>query len=128
KVIGAQLRDYDFLARYGGDEFVAIVPETKAEDISDLCLRIESAVAAFELPFADGQSARVGVSPGSATYQRGLSFDEMVIAADKAMYLRKTVRKRIAAIDTANTLDTAAPGGSFILELDESHVVSAAVN
>jgi len=28
QVIGEQLRDYDFLARYGGDEFVALIPET----------------------------------------------------------------------------------------------------
>ena len=94
KVIAGQLRDYDFLARYGGDEFVAIVPETKPEDVADLCMRIEKAVAAFELPFSDGESARVGVSPGSATYQRGFSFDQMIVAADKAMYMRKQYRKR----------------------------------
>lgn len=31
-----QLRDYDFLARYAGDEFVAIVPETGNEDTREL--------------------------------------------------------------------------------------------
>jgi diguanylate cyclase (GGDEF)-like protein/putative nucleotidyltransferase with HDIG domain len=132
KVIAGQLRDYDFLARYGGDEFVAIVPETKPEDVADLCIRIEKAVAAFELPFADGEVARVGVSPGSATYQRGFSFDQMIVAADKAMYLRKQYRKQARA-QRAEMIALLGSGAatvseSFIVELDESAVVSAAIN
>jgi len=119
KVIVGQLRDYDFLARYGGDEFVAIVPDTKPEDVADLCLRIEKAVSAFELPFADGTSATVGVSPGSATYHRGLSFDQMIVAADKAMYFRKTIRKGVQrtpstdpGIDISFTPPIVTPAGS----------------
>ncbi|HEV7699578.1 MAG TPA: diguanylate cyclase [Pyrinomonadaceae bacterium] len=124
KVIGGQLRDYDFLARYGGDEFVALVPETKPEDVADLCMRIEKAVAAFELPFSDGQTARVGVSPGSATYQRGRSFDQMIAGADKAMYVRKTFRKRTMQMPFESSVNGAS-GSSFIVELDESHVLAA---
>jgi diguanylate cyclase (GGDEF)-like protein/putative nucleotidyltransferase with HDIG domain len=128
KVIGEQLRDYDFLARYGGDEFVALVPETKPEDVADLCMRIETAVGAFRLPFADGQSASVGVSPGSATYHRGLSFDEMIAAADKAMYLRKTMRKRMQRLASTAPTDSGSITENFIVELDESHVLSAAAS
>ena len=132
KVIAGQLRDYDFLARYGGDEFVAIVPETKPEDVADLCMRIEKAVSVFELPFSDGESARVGVSPGSATYQRGLTFDQLIVAADKAMYMRKQYRKKARAA-RAEMMSTKAAGSNhsvenFIVELDESAVVSLAVN
>src|SRR5689334_17178327 len=47
RIISSQLRDYDFLARYAGDEFVAIVPNAKPEDVTDLCARIESAVNSF---------------------------------------------------------------------------------
>ena len=127
KVISGQLRDYDFLARYGGDEFVAIVPETKPEDVADLCMRIEKAVGSFELNFPDGEVARVGVSPGSATYQRGFSFDQMISAADKAMYMRKQYRKQARARQQAATAADAL-GDSFIVELDESAVVSHALN
>jgi diguanylate cyclase (GGDEF)-like protein/putative nucleotidyltransferase with HDIG domain len=138
KVIAEQLRDYDFLARYGGDEFVAIVPETKPEDVADLCMRIESAVADFELPLSDGECARVGVSPGSSTYQRGLSFDQMIVSADKAMYVRKQYRKRARAAELAAVAASAAMSPpsetnipsleNFIVELDESAVVSHALN
>lgn len=95
KVINGQLREYDFLARYGGDEFVAIIPETQTADVLELCRRIEEAVNAFELPVGDGQYARVGVSVGAAAYPaNGETFDQIIIAADKAMYMTKAFHKK----------------------------------
>lgn len=125
RVIRGQLRDYDFLARYGGDEFVALVPETTAEAVADLCERIERAVRGFRLPVSDGKSASVGVSLGSAGYPaNGESFDQMIIAADKAMYLRKSSRKQAAVTED----DSSTSSDALIVELDETHVVSNAVN
>ncbi len=145
KVISEQLRDYDFLARYGGDEFVALIPETTPADVADLCTRIEIAVSEFALPVSEGRSASVGVSLGSSGYPKnGETFDQMIVAADRAMYDRKQVRKRIAPDrrSTGNIAHqpmarTAAyqPNGyettaeSLIVELDETHVIaSSAVN
>lgn len=94
-VIRGQLRDYDFLARYGGDEFVAIVPETQTADVLELCRRIEDAVNGFELPVENNQVARVGVSLGAACYPaNGETFDQIIIAADKAMYTTKAFHKK----------------------------------
>ncbi|MBK7392192.1 MAG: diguanylate cyclase [Chloracidobacterium sp.] len=132
QVILGQLRDYDFLARYGGDEFVAIVPNAEPEDVADLCERIERAVGDFRLPVGEKGDARVGVSLGSAGYpQAGATFDQIVVAADKAMYTRKISRKRLLAITNASGRPTdAAPpdkisSGNLIVELDESHVLAS---
>jgi diguanylate cyclase (GGDEF)-like protein/putative nucleotidyltransferase with HDIG domain len=93
-VIRGQLREYDFLARYAGDEFVALIPDTSADSIHELNARIESAVDEFVLELGDA-TASVGVSIGAATYPySGRSFDELLIAADKAMYSAKSRRKR----------------------------------
>lgn len=140
KVIADQLRDYDFLARYGGDEFVALIPDTSPEDVLDLCNRIENAVTEFALPVGDGATASVGVSLGAAGYPKnGETFDQMVVAADRIMYERKTRRKRSAAAESG-IIDTSPPAPStadkyhpfndnLIVELDETHVVtSAAIN
>lgn len=136
KVIKEQLRDYDFLARYGGDEFVALIPETSAQDVADLCDRIEQAVSQFRLT-ANGREASVGVSLGGAGYTRGgETFDQMVIAADKAMYSRKMMRKKFAGMRGLTRADAPAAvqgrtesSGSLIVELDERHVVASdAVN
>jgi GGDEF domain-containing protein len=42
-IIKSQLREYDFLSRYGGDEFVAIVPDTDSTDVMELASEIEDA-------------------------------------------------------------------------------------
>jgi diguanylate cyclase (GGDEF)-like protein len=94
-VISRQLREYDFLARYGGDEFVAIIPETDNAHVMGLCRRIEAAVNEFRLPVDGERYAKVGVSLGSASYPlHGESFDQLVIAADKAMYITKAINKQ----------------------------------
>ncbi|MCD9185978.1 MAG: diguanylate cyclase [Pyrinomonadaceae bacterium] len=95
KAMREQLRDYDFLSRYAGDEFVAIIPETDKNAIQELCQRLERAVKEFKLPINEVEFARVGVSLGVASYpQNGESFDQVVIAADKAMYAVKAIRKQ----------------------------------
>jgi diguanylate cyclase (GGDEF)-like protein len=93
RVIKSQLREYDFLARYAGDEFVAIIPNTTGEDVIELCLRIEKSVEDFELVVGD-DVANVGVSIGAAVYPHsGDGFDQLLIAADKEMYATKARRK-----------------------------------
>ena len=144
-VVQDQLRQYDFLARYGGDEFVAIVPDTDNSAVLDLARRIEDAVEAFELPIGDGEFAQVGVSIGTACYPvHGETFDQVIVSADKAMYLTKTFnRKRNAAQSEVEresravtilsvppeiadfATATAATEDGLILEVDETHVVSS---
>ena len=147
QVILGQLREYDFLARYGGDEFVAIVPNAARADVIDLCNRVEKAVSEFKLTLEFETTASVGVSLGAAEYPgSGDTFDQMIAAADKAMYERKTRRKQKRSIEESkNTAQLSefitnhikVIGGSdrsfqdlpssegFIVELDESHVISS---
>ncbi|MGI8638620.1 MAG: diguanylate cyclase [Pyrinomonadaceae bacterium] len=133
KVMRGQLRDYDFLARYAGDEFVAIVPETNNEGIRELCQRMEKAVSDFALPIGENKCARVGVSLGAACYpNHGESLDQIVIAADKAMYASKAIHKQKQRQATQTSAAT-APRKDFaediyVVELDESHIVSTAIN
>lgn len=140
KVIREQLRDYDFLARYGGDEFVALIPDTSLEDVADLCCRIETGVSEYKLHVERENYASVGVSIGSSSYPScGETFDQMIVAADKAMYRRKTRRRldpsrfMISGVglenESTNILRPVSDKGGLIVELDESHVVtSGAVN
>jgi len=136
RVIREQLRDYDFLARYGGDEFVALIPDTSLEDVADLCSRIEAGVSEFRLEVEESRFASVGVSIGSASYPAsGETFDQVIIAADKAMYRRKTRRRldpgrfMISGVghdrEVSNIVPHAEDKSGLIVELDESHVVSS---
>jgi diguanylate cyclase (GGDEF)-like protein len=98
-IIEAQLREYDFLARYGGDEFVAIVQEVVGSQVDELCLRIENAVSKFTLMVGRNRYARVGISIGTATFGiDGQTLDQLVVAADDKMYRMKSDHKSERAI------------------------------
>jgi diguanylate cyclase (GGDEF)-like protein len=145
-IIRGQLRDYDFLSRYAGDEFIALIPDTNSHDVVDLCRRIETAINEFVLPVTAETFAQVGVSLGASSYPaQGGSFDEMVVAADRGMYAIKSHRKMeqrrlLTAAQVQHV--TAGPGpehadnalvpmlmpDSYVVELDETHIVSSAVN
>jgi diguanylate cyclase (GGDEF)-like protein/putative nucleotidyltransferase with HDIG domain len=142
RIIKKELRDYDFLARYGGDEFIALVPETESADVIELCRRIENAVTDFRLEIAEGVFASVGASIGSACYPRhGEGFDQIVVAADKAMYSAKAFHKQRDSRLQEQMKEKArretspynqprsenpeeALEGELIVELDESHIIS----
>ncbi len=95
RILQAQLREYDFLARYAGDEFVAIVQDLTTEQVEELRERIESAVSRFELHVLGGRHARVGISVGAASYgTNGETLDQLLIAADEAMYAAKSDHRR----------------------------------
>ena len=139
-VMNGQLRDYDFLARYAGDEFVVIVPETDAEEIQDLSNRIEKAVSDFALPVEGNQFARVGISIGAACYpNHGDTLDQVIVSADKAMYAVKAERKARRAAELRAAESNVLIGEilelglehleeNYVVELDESHIISSAIN
>jgi diguanylate cyclase (GGDEF)-like protein/putative nucleotidyltransferase with HDIG domain len=94
-LIQEQLREYDFLARYAGDEFVAIVQEVGDVQVEDMSFRIESAVANFAMHVRGDKYARVGISVGTATFGiDGETLDQLLIVADQAMYRVKSDHKR----------------------------------
>jgi diguanylate cyclase (GGDEF)-like protein/putative nucleotidyltransferase with HDIG domain len=94
QIIEGQLREYDFLARYGGDEFVALVQEVVGAQVEELCARIEGAVSKFSLGVGKNRVARVGISVGTATFgSDGETLDQLVIAADNRMYRMKSTHR-----------------------------------
>lgn len=94
RIIHGQLREYDFLSRYAGDEFVAIVQELVASQVNELRIRIENAVLQYSLHVRGDRRARVGISIGTATYGLdGETLDQLLIAADQEMYRMKSEHK-----------------------------------
>jgi diguanylate cyclase (GGDEF)-like protein len=89
KCIETELRHTDVMARYGGDEFVALLPETPVESAVEVAGRIRAAVAGTPLS-QDGKSILTSVSIGVANYpDHGRSMDAILARADRAMYTAK---------------------------------------
>ena len=85
------LRESDTLARWGGEEFVVVSPETNQEDACTLAERIRKSVAGHSFPNAAQQPlGMVSLSIGIATRSNGTASPEKLLRfADEAMYCAK---------------------------------------
>ena len=91
-----QIRSSDFLSRYAGDEFVAIL-QVGAEEVAELSQRIQQAIDRHDFG-GSGSRLFVGISVGCASFGAdGETLDELLLAADRAMYSDKTQRKKLLA-------------------------------
>ena len=80
-------RESDVVARFGGDEFAVVLPDTPGPGARSLARRIRDRVAAFEFLESEGLRVRLTVSIGIATYPGAAdSADGLLAAADQAMY------------------------------------------
>jgi diguanylate cyclase (GGDEF)-like protein len=84
QTLAGQARRIDILARYGGDEFVMILPETNRYGAVAAAHRLQEAVAACAVP---GTALRLSV--GIGTFRAGLSPEQLVEEADKDLYREK---------------------------------------
>jgi diguanylate cyclase (GGDEF)-like protein len=83
----AQVRDVDVLARYGGDEFIILLPETDSEHAFIIAERIRESVASTNVgPFIITLS--IGVAETVHAPQDQL-VEDIIRRADKALYLAK---------------------------------------
>jgi diguanylate cyclase (GGDEF)-like protein len=89
--VQSSIRGVDTLARFGGDEFVVVLPETGEHGVPPVADRICRIVR--EKPFAgDGSELQVqlSVSIGAALYGRhGVTVSQLLRSADEALYLAK---------------------------------------
>jgi diguanylate cyclase (GGDEF)-like protein len=86
----AALRVSDVLGRFGGDEFLVVLPRTNARDALITGERLRLAVAGTEFRNSWGEPIRATVSVGVATYPKhGVTADDLFSVADRALYAAK---------------------------------------
>jgi diguanylate cyclase (GGDEF)-like protein len=86
-VIRSCARESDVVARFGGDEFAVVLPDTGGEGAFAVGQRVRDRIAAHRFLAADGLDVHLTVSVGVATLPDvAASADEVMQAADKAMY------------------------------------------
>ena len=88
-VLRSAMREGDLVARLGGEEFIALLPETGEHDARQVAQRVVSALASEPLELA-GIRHICTVSAGTACSQDGsLDLDVLIAAADRALYAAK---------------------------------------
>jgi diguanylate cyclase (GGDEF)-like protein len=86
-ILAEAVRESDILARYGGDEFVVVLPETPPAGALVIAERIRKAVAGHAFLKDQGVEARISASFGIASYpDHALTPEGLIQKADQAMY------------------------------------------
>lgn len=93
-VIKQQLRQMDMLARFAGDEFLAVMPGANASVSAMVAERVRHAVESEVFNVKTGRNVQVRVSTGAGSYPAdGETADELLAAATRAMRRDKQARK-----------------------------------
>jgi diguanylate cyclase (GGDEF)-like protein len=81
------LRTVDIVARYGGDEFVIVLPQTPPQAAVQIAERMRKSVETFTFLKKEGYALKLTASFGVASYpESAKSKDELIRFADEAMY------------------------------------------
>ena len=88
KTIDQPLRETDFVARIGGEEFIVLLPEISLEDAIPAAEKLRTAVEACEFVY-EGAPVPITMSGGIASFSEGDTIDSVYQRADKALYLAK---------------------------------------
>jgi diguanylate cyclase (GGDEF)-like protein len=100
RLVQASVRKEDVFGRFGGEEFLLIMPNTNAAQAYAAANKIRSVIAGHRFPFSERQPlGAVSVSGGVAEYPYdGLDATKLLRAADAALYEAKRLgRNRVAA-------------------------------
>ncbi len=89
--ITARLRTQDLVGRFGGEEFLAILPGTSAEGGFELAEALRNGIAGARLKATDGRTIQVTISIGvhQVSDASGSTLNELINAADQALYRAK---------------------------------------
>ena len=90
KEIENSIRSTDYAVRYGGEEFIIILPETVTKKAEELAERLRNNIANFHFTTKANKDIKLTVSIGIATYpNHAETISDLLKSADAAMYAAK---------------------------------------
>jgi diguanylate cyclase (GGDEF)-like protein len=104
----SQLRGYDLAGRFGGEEFVVLLPQAREQDALNVAERLRSHIAGLSIPVDDGgESAgcvRLTISVGVASLNgETRELTDLLAAADAALYHAKETGRNKTHVITATS-------------------------
>ena len=89
KAMQSSLRPNDMVARYGGEEFIILLPNTRLEHCLQVAERLRSVVEQTPLEQQGQPIPGVTISLGVSQWHCGISLEDLIASADKALYRAK---------------------------------------
>jgi diguanylate cyclase (GGDEF)-like protein len=128
-VILSSIRDTDAVARYGGDEFVIVLPDTQIELAGTVAERIREKIAQHH--FSGGRNLKLSLTAsfGVAAFPEHASSPQQLIAcADTAMYEAKAANKNCIRFSTSLAREAKGPddmsAAGEVVETDDGKAFS----
>jgi two-component system cell cycle response regulator len=115
KVISANMRRMDVAARYGGDEFVLLLPQASTEEASLAAQRIREeylAASAALLKRKDGVTMSIGVAALRQGTKCATNAEQLVANADAALYKSKQGGRNRISVATCEPAPVHAPAAT----------------
>ena len=98
-IIKKCIRDVDIFCRYGGEEFVVILPQTPKVEATQIAERIRQQIEKAVIDTAKRGKLKVTVSVGVTSYpENGKSQDDLLAIADQALYRAKGEGRNLVCI------------------------------
>lgn len=88
-IIRRNIREYDFVFRYGGDEFIVVFRNADIKKAEEIWERVKRRI--YEENIRRRRPYTISISVGFAGYTDNISLQELIEFADKNMYRNKSV-------------------------------------
>ena len=104
KILKEDLRSYDRVGRWGGEEFMLILPDTHLDDALIVAERIRVKIAETKITLESGEAFSIHISLGVAcTSGQSTTLTKLIDSADQAMYQAKqSGRNQVCAFQSVN--------------------------
>jgi diguanylate cyclase (GGDEF)-like protein len=96
--IKGRIRKIDCISRWGGEEFVVLLPDTPVQSAGKLAEELRESISSLEIPDVGSITASLGV----AAYQNGDTMESLISKADRQMYLAKELGRNRVCVENGN--------------------------
>ena len=94
-LLSATLREQDSIARWGGEEFLILLPETDFEGVQIAAEKVRDLIAQSSIPY-QGHDIQITLSIGGVVCEHEAGWDDCIKIADRALYYGKSHGKNLA--------------------------------
>ncbi len=104
-----QMRDVDAIARWGGEEFIFMLPETSLEGGAILAEKLRAGVAKHGFMYED-RELHLTLTFGVAEFSGDMSLDDCLALADRALYSGKAAGRNVVEVERQRDYGEKTPG------------------